>query len=543
MMIDNTFSFTTNISVEAYTTKNEATACLSREGSKAVGKNKMAFMEQTVTVSEFLDYATTGHAFCNLFEYDADTKYWLETGDGKRYPSYPIYKKGDNTGAMKLTFKTDRFFKGSQTVFVDIDKTRFHDVSEYISTLTLPPTCVYMSFSDNKDKGGQVSRRFRLVYVLDKIVGRDELTKISTAINNMLRIDTAEDIEDDCGTRVSQYMNGVYGNYETYETDWIYSISDFDRFVFESNEPTPTEEAQEIVFDEEMLADMEAYGYDQFMHYYSTQYKYLYRIEKPGWIKNMYQLTDENFMRLWFYREKQVDGQNRRRKLFKNACLRRLMFPDIDPNTLLFNLYVDFVRFFDNSDGVITLDTLVRKVKTAMMMTREELEDYCAFEIQYWKRNRPKFILKSGYTASQGFLNYIAKDIRWNELDERYDRSKTVKENADILGVPLRTLYRYCSDRHIATNPNRGETESQRRAKRKMRKQEEIELFKAVYDPKLSLRENLKNLNNEGLSLSPPTISSWANKYYEMPLEDDSLKIDYSWCYPDFSWMTNPREE
>lgn len=543
MMIDNNFSFTTNISVEAYTTKNEATACLSREGSKAVGKNKMAFMEQAVTVSEFLDYATTGHAFCNLFEYDADTKYWLETGDGKRYPSYPIYKKGGNTGAMKLTFKTDRFFKGSQTVFVDIDKTRFHDVSDYIQTLSLPPTCVYMSFSDNKEKGGQVSRRFRLVYVLDEIVGKDELTKISSAINNMIRIDTAEDIEDDCGTRVSQYMNGVYGNNETYETDCIYSISDFDRFVFDSNEPTPTEEAQEIVFDEKLLVDMETYGYDQFMHYYSTQYKYLYRIEKPGWIKNTYQLTDENFMRLWYYREKQVDGQNRRRKLFKNACLRRLMFPDIDPNTLLFNLYVDFVRFFDNSDGVITLDTLVRKVKTAMMMTREELEDYCAFEIQYWKKNRPKFILKSGYTASQGLLIYIAKDIKWNELDERYDRSKTVKENAEILGVPLRTLYRYCSDRHIATNPNRGETESQRRAKRKLKKQEEIELFKAVYDPELSLRENREKLNNEGLSLSPPTISSWVNKYYEMPLEDDSLKIDYSWCYPDFSWMTNPREE
>ena len=539
-MIDNNFSFTTNISVEAYTTKNEATACLSREGSKAVGKNKMAFMEQTVTVSEFLDYATTGHAFCNLFEYDADTKYWLETGDGKRYPSYPIYKKGGNTGAMKLTFKTDRFFKGSQTVFVDIDKTRFHDVSEYIQTLTLPPTCVYMSFSDNKEKGGQVSRRFRLVYVLDEIVGKDELTKISTAINNMIRIDTAEDIEDDCGTRVSQYMNGVYGNDETYETDRIYSISDFDRFVFESNEPTPTEETQEIVFDEGMLNDMGTYSYDQFMHYYSIKYKYLYRIEKPGWIKNTYQLTDENFMRLWFYREKQVDGQNRRRKLFKYACLRRLMFPDIDPNTLLFNLYVDFVRFFDNSDGVITLDTLVRKVKTAMMMTREELEDYCAFEIQYWKKNRPKFILKLGYIASQGFLSYIAKDIKWNELDERYDRSKTVKENADILGVPLRTLYRYCSERYINTNPNRGETESQRRAKRKMKKQEEIELFKAVYDPELSLRENREKLNNEGLSLSPPTISSWANKYYELPLEDDSLKIDYSWCYPDFSWITNP---
>lgn len=536
MMIFNNFSFTTNISVEAYTTKKEATACLSREGAMAVGKNKMAFKEHTVTISEFIAYATTGHAFCNLFNFNPDQKYWMETSTGQHFLSYPVYKNGENKGAMKVSFKSDIFFKGSQTVFVDIDKTRFLNVADYISTLTLPPTCVYMSFSDNKDKGGMVSRRFRLVYVLDHIVGRDELTKISRAINDMIRIDTDEEIEDDCGTRISQYMNGVYGNSETYETDYIYSVSDFDRFVFENNyTETPTmqdDEAPDIVFNVKMLEDMGSYDPAKFMHYYSTQYKYLYRTEKPEWVDGMYQTTDEDYMQLWFYREKQVDGQHRRRKLFKNACMRRLMFPDIDPDTLLFNLYVDFIRFFDNSDHVIQLETLVKKVKTAMKMTREELEDYCSFEIWFWKKNRPKFILYRGFKATQGLLGHISKDIRWREIDAQYDRSKSVKENAALLDIPRSTLYRFCAENDIDTNPNKGITKEEKRANKRMAKQDKIKLFKELYNPELTLKENRDNLLQEGMNIVLSTISVWASKYYEAPEDDEVPAVDFSMFLP-----------
>lgn len=541
MMIFNNFSFTTNISVEAYSSKKEATACLSREGAKAVGKNKMAFREHTVTVPEFLEYATTGHAFCNLFNFNPDQKYWMETSTGQHFLSYPVYKKGANNGAMKLSFKSDIFFKGSQTVFVDIDKTRFLDVSDYISTLTLPPTCVYMSFSDNKDKGGMVSRRFRLVYVLDHIVGRDELVKISQTITNQIVIDTVEPMEDDCGTRISQYMNGVYGNSETYETYRIYSVSDFigeDCVIVESPKiQDEDDEAPDIAFNVKMLEDMASYKYSKFMHYYSTQYRYFYRTEKPEW-DGIYQLTDENFLKLWHYKEKQVDGQNRRRKLFKNACLRRLMYPETDADTLLFNLYVDLVRYFDNSDGVITLDTLVRKVKNAMKMTREQLEAYCASEIQYWKQHRPKFILMKGIRATQGLLKQKAQEIRYKEIDLQYDRCKSVRENAEALELPLRTLYRYCKARFINPNPNKHETEAQRRANKKMDKQQKINMFKDLYDPELSYEENQNILKDNGIELSRASFYNWVNRYFEEPDDEINFKVDFSSFYPkDNQWL------
>ena len=162
MNIIEDFRFYTNVSIDTYQSKQEATACLSRAGAKAVGKEKMAFREQNVTVADFLNLATNGHTFCNLYDFDPNEKYWIETSTGQHYQSFPVYKKGANKGAMKITIKSDQFFKGSQTVFVDVDFTKYQTIPEYISTLTIQPTCVYMSFSDNKDKHGVISRRFRL---------------------------------------------------------------------------------------------------------------------------------------------------------------------------------------------------------------------------------------------------------------------------------------------------------------------------------------------------------------------------------------------
>lgn len=548
MNVIQNYRFQTNVSVDTYKDKKEATACLSRAGAKAVGKSKMAFVEQRVSVAEFLNLATNGHAFCNLFDFNPDEKYWITASNGLSYPCYPVYKKGANKGAMKLTIKADQFFRGSQTVFVDIDFTKYTVISEYISTLTQPPTCVYMSFSDNKDKHGIVSRRFRLVYVLDEVVGLEDFRKISRTITDRIVLDTGEPLDDDCGTRVSQYMNGVFGNNETYQTDCIYSISDFiGEGIDYIDNPQPQDEVEQettqIVFNEQMVNDMVKLEFPEFMHYYSKQYKYFYRTERPEieeWINGLYQLNDENYLQLWYYRERQVDGQMRRRKLFKNACLRRLMRPDVDPDTLLFNLYVDCFRFFDNSDGVITLDTLKRKVVNAMKMSQEQLTAYCNWEIQYWRESHPKFICYSGIITTRGQLSSISKTIRWAEIDKVYDRSKSISENAETIDVPISTLYRYCNDKWINTHPNRGMTKEEQRKAKHEDKSRKIQLFKKLYDPDLSLRENIEKMEESGLELTKSTLNRWIEKYYE-PAPRSIFAADFT--VPDFMAQFSSREE
>lgn len=539
MLIIQDFRFLTNVSVEGYQSKNEAKACLSARGAKAIGREKMAFIEKNLNVTEFLQYAMRGHAFCNLFKIDPNREYWVPDSKGQHHKQRPVYSKGKNKGAMKLCFKSDKYFRGAQTVFVDIDYTRFTDVQEYLGILTYPPTCVYMSFSDKKEKNGRFSRRFRMVYVFDKVLNEKEFLHVAKVINDQIVLDTAEPMDDDCGTRKSQYMNGVFANDETYVSHFIYDVHDFPKkspsqnvnVQTQTQTPVDTSTSQEIVFNEKMLKDMQNMDYDVFMHYYSWQHQYKYRIEYGDiWIDGLYQLTDENYLQLWWYRERQVDGQHRRRKLYKNACLRRLMFPDMTPDTALFNLYVDFVRFFDNSDGVITLDTLIRKVRHAFEKSPEQLVEYCKYEIEYWRKNRPQYITRPGVQTSWGMNNTIKSHIRYAEIDAVYDRSMSLQENiAAGIGVPETTLYRYCKDRGINTNPNRQMTEAERRAAAKQEKQNKIALFQHLYDPSKTTRANKELLAQHGVNLSVGSIVEWSKKYCStpQPIQDTPPTINF----------------
>ena len=521
MKTDSNFVFRVNVSNDSYMTKSEASACLSRAGAEAVGKVKMAFRECDVTVDEFLQYALNGHSFCNLFDYDPNQKYWIETSSGKRYQSYPVYRQGRNKGCMKLNFKSDRFFRGSQTVFVDVDYTRFKTIPEYLDCLTLKPTCAYMSYSDKLEKDGITSRRFRLVYVMDRELNKMNMNIVNRYITDCIIRDTGEPMADECGTRASQYFNGVRGNDEYYASYNIYSRLDFpdnlpDVIVQPPSPPSQQTSLPTVEFDDRLLHDMCTMDYKTFMHYNSLKYCYFYRTERADWIDGIYQLTDDSYVQLWWHRETITDGNHRRRTLFKFACLRRLMNPNIDANTLLFNMYLDFHRFIDNSDHIITLGTLTRRTRRAMTMTYDELREYCQYEINYWKDHRPKFIMHPNAPKSQAFINYVTKRIHYAELDLSYDRTKSVQDNAAALGISPATLYRYCSERYIETNPGKGQTYVQKRQAKKQDKADKKATFMLYYDPNLSAAKNREKMLQYGLDVSVGTIRNWG-KEYAMP--------------------------
>ena len=517
MEVKYNFKFRVNVSNDYYVKKTDASACLSKDGAKSIGKVKMAFREQDVTVDEFLQYALNGYAFCNLFHFDTNQSYWFETGNGQRYQTTPLYKNGKNKGCMRIEFKSDRFFIGAQTVFVDIDLTRFELIPEYLACLTYKPTCVYMSYSDKLEKDKVTSRRFRMVYVFDRIMGKDDLNVISQTITDSIIRDTGEPMKDDCGTRVSQYFNGVYGNEECYVSDCIYSRLDFPDSLPEVEVVMPEkptkEKKPEVEFDSQLLHDMGTMDYETFMHYYSWKYRYIYKTQKDEWIDGLYQLTDDSYIQLWWVRERIKDGHHRRRTLSKFACLRRLMEPDIDQDTLLFNMFVDLHRFIDNSDGIITIETLKRRVKSVVKMSQEDLREYCDYEIGYWKEHRPKFIYHPSANKTQWLTGKITTAIRYSEIDGKYDRSKSVKENAEALGIPVRSLYRYCHERRIDTKPGKGKTLAEQREVNRKAKVDKKARFMMLYNPSLSAGENRKNMLREGLKLSKNTIIKWSKDY------------------------------
>lgn len=486
MINSRNYKFKINVSAEAYTSKIEARACLTQESAKKIGRSKMAFKEQVLTVDEFLEKATSGYCFCNIFEFDPNVMYKISTSCSKVWKIYPVYKTGVNAGCMKLGFKRDEFFKESYTVFVDIDSTRFQKVDAYINKLTFKPTCVYMSYSDGLEKNEIISRRFHLVYVFDSPLGKQDFLKVSEVITKQIEEDTGEIVEDYCGTRLSQYMNGCFGNQEVYKTYLVYSILDILEKAEKFSIPIIVKEKPPVSFNEWVLIDFDNFEEEEFkikpcwINCLST-YTYLWRITKPEWINGAYQFVDPGYFRLFFYPEKVEDGNKRRRKLYERMCLRRIMKPDITSEELQFNTIMDVLKFFDNSDRVIDSDFIKRNITNCFSYSVEELIEQYSTEIEY---------LKKIFYPRRGIIyrtrSHHTREITWCILDEMFNDNLSIKENFENINndgfpISLRSLYDYVNDRGIVI-------------KGKIRDDE----LQNLIDPNLSGRENYKLLREKG---------------------------------------------
>ena len=193
---------------------------------------------------------------------------------------------------------------------------------------------------------------------------------------------------------------------------------------------------------------------------------------------NFYKLTEgTDYCKLYYFREKVMDGEKRRKKLYRRAALRRLINPDITPDELFYNLMVDCYKFFDNSDGVLTADLLLKKVESAFSLTMDE--------IRKMNHTTTTFVINP-YLVKEKFLKHKAiakarREITDMKIETLYDESISVSANLQKmeeggLKVSKTRLYKWIYDYRIQTV--------------KSNTVEELE----GYDPKLSLRENAKML-------------------------------------------------
>ncbi len=423
------FRFSINKSSDFYECKDQAVSCLTGKGAKANNKLRMAFKEEQLTVDEFITSAVSGFSFCNLFSYE-DKKYWVKSNNYWSL-TYPYYQRGKNKGCLKIQFKKDDHFAGSQALFFDIDYTNAKNMFDYISRLDKKPTCGYYSYSNDKMKGGVISSRFRLVYIFDEILDRINFKRLYKNILNMIEKCTGEHFEDDCGSRCAQYMNGGFGGDYYVNNDNIYSINDFNEYAIkEEKEDVVKKEVFAIPqLDYKMLKNMKTLDYKTFMHLYSHKYHYYYRTQYKG--DNDYFMTDDNYISLYYNRDKIKDGNHRRRKLFERACLRRLMTEDDNINEILFNLYIDSAKYIDNSDGVITIDVLVRAAQSAYKYSKDMIAKKYEKQIRLSNDKKPKFVVADKFINKKEMVGKIITKIKDEQIGELYDDSKSVKDNLE----------------------------------------------------------------------------------------------------------------
>jgi len=459
---------------------------------KAYGYRKNATIHYErieLTSEDLLMCLSEGHVVCQLFK------------DGEKNIPFKAFTKAQ---------KKNVNFEGAYVIFVDIDKTCFNSVSEFVKILSLQPTFYYTTYSNlQKDKG----LRFRLAYVFDKMIVDNPYSYkyVAHKINDIIENDTLECVDDKCNERCSQYFNGTNKkdkkiNYESGITNIIYSIDDlcqdgedifgegYKEFLINYCEYSSynvdhinligkllkqytnkdyvfnTSEKRFVLasdgFSDDQMYNMSDFyykcsdslkfairecgfkGYDTFMKYNRHTYNYIYRKEYDTWIDDEYRIPDDDYFVLPFITKKIKDHQHRRINLYERTCLRRVLCPTANANTLLFCMYEDICKFFDYSDGVLNLTFMVRNVENAMKQPIEIIKEKYKDKIEELKKRNPDIVLKKGVAHGSPEHKRKVRIIKLRIVKELYDVTKNVEQNRIMimektgLDFKERTLYR-----------------------------------------------------------------------------------------------------
>lgn len=489
MTINNNFKFQTMLSCRGYQDKTDAVNSL----GKVHCSKKMAFKPYTVTLDNFADYVLNGYSYCGIFEPKAEE--WIETKNYKTGHAqwkkvtthYTARNSGQNKDALKIQFKSDKYFKGSQVVSIDVDETHYTDIQEYIEKLTFKPSFVYCSFSDTAEK-----RKFRLIYVFADMLNGNEFEDVSKYLHSQSVLDMGEIIKDKCGIKKSQYFNGTnktenYRTYNVYTKDEVIQTYRDNLNNVLNNSINKSREnkcnmssfldtcgqkrsnVSEVLFNEELIRDIKKDDYKTIIKKYQKKYKYFYRTEKTEWITTeegyKYQYTDENYLELFVPKAKVKDGEHRKRKLYERACLRRIIKNETTPSEMLYNLYIDRNKYFDNSDGTLTIARLIDTIKSAYKKTIEELTKEFADKLTIARKNNPTFIV----------YNY-------GEMKDKATRANTIKKAQRKLAKTGKTKY------------------------------DMAELLK-LYNPNLSIRKNIEEMEKQGIKVSRGKMLEVSNEY------------------------------
>lgn len=153
--------------------------------------------------------------------------------------------------------------------------------------------------------------------------------------------------------------------------------------------------------------------------------------------------------------ERCKNGQGRRRRLFLNLVIRRLIYPQISFENLLFNALYELHHFIDNNDK----DDIITKKEVAEIAVNAYFED-----IKKWSKlkeyHKPKYKINKEWCVENGIkprqqaikvrgeLNKQAKQSRDAEITKYYNPQLKDKDNLALLNengvkLSLRTLKKW----------------------------------------------------------------------------------------------------
>ena len=386
----------------------------------------------------------------------------LANAVSKGYCYAPIFE----LRKFDMDHKHAKDFRYSFFVSIDVDHVQVN-MNSMVDALEYKPTFAYTSCSNGEN--GEYS--YRLIYCFfDKLEGVDEYYSFVYAIlkSNGLSI---KDI-DYRSREAERYYNGNgCGNIESYITNIIYDKEDFRDYYIQYHRPIK----------DKSINENHTYNthYNMFLN---DTFEYDYRNMKmedvlakyidvfPNMEHTPLQEVDDDTpyiiypigyieIRRWWRKRlngkpiKIRDGEGRRRKLFINGIIRRLINPQITFDNLLYNLLYELVYYHSNYGA----DNIIDKKEIYKIATDVMQKDMSNYERLRGSHKifmvNPKFCIKYGLSKNE-VKNIASKMIRYNKIGELYDCSQTDKKNLEImkengLKVSLSTLKRWRKENGI----------------------------------------------------------------------------------------------
>ena len=423
----------------------------------------MHFIHCKTNVNEFADKISKGYSYCAVF----------------------------NKNEFGIHLKRDSNFSFTQVISVDVDKTTI-SLNEALKRLKTKPTMAYNTFSN----GVNDKYCYRLVYIFDNpIVSIKDAKSYTLALNKLI----GEELNiktDSNASKVSQYFNGTNDS-NIFVSNCIYQLNDFklDNIfnnkntnynsnintnnninnikVQNQNHTTTTHHYSVGVAlsknDTTMKNDYWRLSLIDFLNKYDSLMPNIQNtkldipsndepfIEIPSDYREIkrywYLLVDDKGNKLDYIR-KIKDGEGRRKKLFLNGIIRRLINPQITFANMLHNIVWEFVTYMINDGNKITKQILWDIAKNVM---KADLSSYSTLGTtsRKWKVN-PYFALKHNMSKREVINKYkIGKNNNKKQfIGEFYDCSLTDKENIEMMkgygfDVSLRTLKTWRKENNI----------------------------------------------------------------------------------------------
>lgn len=397
----------------------------------------MHFEMSKTNVDEFVNKISSGYSYCAVY----------------------------NNDDFGMSQKKDSNFAYTQVISVDVDKTTT-SLNEALKMLKTTPTVAYNTFSN----GHNDLYCYRFVYVFQEPIESIKEAKLYTIALNQIVSDELNIKTDSNACKVSQYFNGTNDS-NVFVRDCVYELDDFNIDDIKVQSKCIQEEHHNIGLtctfenDTTLIKDFWNLKLTEFLYKYDSIMPNIqnskleipsedepfidipsdYREIKRYW----YLLVDEKGHKLDYIR-KIRDGEGRRKKLFINGIIRRLINPKITFENMLHNIVWEFVTYMVNDGNKITkaiLFSIVQDVMKTDMTRYSELGK----TTRKWMVN-PNFSTKHNMSKREVINKF--KHNKKQYIGEYYDASLTDEQNIKAMKeygfeVSLRTLKTWRKENNI----------------------------------------------------------------------------------------------